>query len=121
MGTWQLDENSERLAALKKGLELGDNFVDTAEIYGTEHLVGEAINGREDVFIASKVWPAHFSYEGVIKACDASLKRLGVKCIDLYQLHWPNYTIPIEETMSAMEHLQKEGKIRHIGVCKFLG
>ncbi|MCW6160333.1 MAG: aldo/keto reductase [Candidatus Micrarchaeales archaeon] len=119
MGTWQLDTNSETLAALKKGLELGDNFIDTAEIYGTEKLVGEAIMRRDDIFIASKVWPSHFDYDNVIKACDASLKRLGVKCIDLYQLHWPNYTIPIEETMSAMEHLQKEGKIRHIGVSNF--
>ncbi len=119
MGTWQLGTNSETLAALKKGLELGDNFIDTAEIYGTEPLVGEAVKGRDGVFIASKIWPAHFDYDSVLKACDASLKRLGVKCIDLYQLHWPNYTVPIEETMSAMEHLQKEGKIRHIGVSNF--
>ena len=119
MGTWQMDVNGEALSALKKGLQLGDRFIDTAEIYGTEELVGSAIKGETDVFIASKVWPSHFKYDDVINACEQSLRRLGVKTIDLYQLHWPNYTVPIEETMAAMERLQKEGKIRHIGVSNF--
>ena len=123
MGTWQMSVDGGSLAALKKGLALGDGFIDTAEIYGTEELVGSAIKDEgedeNDVFIASKVWPSHFKYKEVLHACEQSLKRLGVKTIDLYQLHWPNYTVPIEETMAAMEHLQKEGKIRHIGVSNF--
>ena len=119
MGTWQMGVNGETLAALKKGLQLGDRFIDTAEIYGTEELVGSAIKGEKDVFVASKVWPSHFKYDDVIHSCEQGLRRLGVKTIDLYQLHWPNYTVPIEETMAAMERLQKEGKIRHIGVSNF--
>ncbi len=120
MGTWQLDVNDRSaLSALKKGLELGMRFIDTAEIYGTEFLVEKAIKGENDIFIATKVWPNNFKYDDVIGACNRSIARLGVKSIDLYQLHWPNYTVPIEETMSAMEQLQKDGKIRHIGVSNF--
>ncbi len=120
MGSWELSRNAaESVAALKHGLGLGIRFIDTAEMYGTEGVVGEAIRGEKDVFIATKVWPDHFSHDAVIKACNDSLKRLAVKTIDLYQLHWPNYNISIKETMSAMEELQKQGKIRHIGVSNF--
>lgn len=119
MGSWNLGMGKEELAALKRGLKLGDKFIDTAEVYGTESLVGGAVEGENGVFIISKVWPAHQSHNGILKACNESLKRLRVKSIDLYLLHWPNYTIPIEETMSAMERLKDEGKIRHIGVSNF--
>ena len=82
-------------------------------------MVGEAINGMENVFVATKVSPHNFRYGDVIRACDFSLSKLRVKQIDLYQLHWPNHSIPIAETMRAMEQLKKDGKIRHIGVSNF--
>ncbi len=120
MGSWELSKGAaESVAALKHGLDLGIRFIDTAEMYGTEGVVGEAIRDEKEVFIATKVWPDHFGHDEVIKACNDSLKRLGIKTIDLYQLHWPNYNISIKETMSAMEELQKQGKIRHIGVSNF--
>ncbi|MHB8567267.1 MAG: aldo/keto reductase [Nitrososphaerales archaeon] len=117
LGTWQYRDGVE---PLRVGLSLGATFIDTAEIYGTEGIVGEAIEGmRDKVFIASKVSPDHFRYDGVIRAAESSLKRLKIKTIDLYQLHWPSSDIPIEETMRAMEYLVKNGKIRYIGVSNF--
>jgi diketogulonate reductase-like aldo/keto reductase len=88
-------------------------------MYGTEPLVGRAIRGQKEVFVATKVMPTHLRYDDVIRACDASLGKLGVRTIDLYQVHWPNSKIPIKETMRAMEKLVSDGKIRYIGVSNF--
>lgn len=110
-----------KLKALKVGLEGGINFIDTAEIYGSEPLVGEAIRGlnREELFIATKVWPTHLHYDAVIKAARRSLARLGIKYIDLYQIHFPNRRVPITETMKAMEYLVDNGLVRFIGLSNF--
>jgi diketogulonate reductase-like aldo/keto reductase len=115
--TWQHRGGIEPLRA---GITLGACFIDTAESYGTEEIVGQAISGiRKDVFFATKVSPRHFRCAYVISAAEASLKRLKTDYVDLYQLHWPNYTVPIEETMGAMEHLVDSGKVRFIGVSNF--
>ena len=128
MGTWQVGNAREEarvleIQAIRRGLELGMTLIDTAEMYGggnAEKLVGEAIRGaEEDAFIATKVSPEHFGYDAVLKSCEASIRRLGVKQIDLYQLHWPSYRVPIEETMKAMEELVSRGRIRYIGVSNF--
>ena len=120
LGTWKYgaDEKKE-VEALEVGIDAGAKFIDTAELYGSEGIVGKAVKGRDDVFIASKVFSSHLKYDEVLAACDASLKRLGIKTIDLYQLHFPNHSVPISETMSAMELLVKQGKIRYIGVSNF--
>jgi diketogulonate reductase-like aldo/keto reductase len=128
MGTWMIEGRSrdpERRAteALRLGLDLGMNHIDTAEMYGNgrvEELVAEAVDGqREQVFVVSKVLPSNASYEGTLKACERSLKRLKTDFIDLYLLHWPSSQHPIEETMRAMEMLVDEGMIRYIGVSNF--
>jgi diketogulonate reductase-like aldo/keto reductase len=128
MGTYAIGNSSgearkEELDALRKGIDLGMNLIDTAEVYGkgkSETLVGDAIRERRDeVFLATKVGPEHFRHDDVIKSCEASLQRLGVKFVDLYQLHWPNTRVPIRETMKAMEELVSMGKIRYIGVSNF--
>jgi diketogulonate reductase-like aldo/keto reductase len=131
LGTWGIggfsypDYSNDELAIeiIRFAVEVGMNFIDTAEMYGAGHseeLVGEAIKGiREKVFIATKVLPTNFRYEDVIKACERSLRRLKTSYIDLYQLHWPNPSIPIKETMRAMEKLVNEGKIRYIGISNF--
>ena len=117
LGTWQYRDGTE---PLKLGVSLGANFIDTAEIYGTEDIVGKAIEGiRDQVFLATKVSADHLHYDDVIRAAEASLRRLKAKTIDLYQIHWPNPSIPIEETMKAMEELVKKGKIKYIGVSNF--
>jgi diketogulonate reductase-like aldo/keto reductase len=128
MGTWMIEGRSrdaERRAieALHLGLDLGMNHIDTAEMYGNgrvEELVAEAVDGqREKVFLVSKVLPSNASYEGTLKACERSLKRLKTDFIDLYLLHWPSSQHPIEETMRAMEGLVDEGMIKFIGVSNF--
>ena len=111
------------LDAYQKAMELGINFIDTAEIYGSgksEKILGEAIRGRrEEVVIASKVSPFNLSHRGVMKAAERSLRRLGVDTIDLYQIHFPNPLFPIQNTMKAMKKLVKQGKIRTVGVSNF--
>jgi diketogulonate reductase-like aldo/keto reductase len=128
MGTWMIEGRSrdaERRAieALHLGLDLGMNHIDTAEMYGNgrvEELVAEGVDGqREKVFLVSKVLPSNASYEGTLKACERSLKRLKTDFIDLYLLHWPSSQHPIEETMRAMEKLVDEGMIKFIGVSNF--
>lgn len=118
LGTWQYRDGVE---PLRLGVSLGATHIDTAEMYGTEPTVGKAISDiRDKVFLATKVSPQHLHYNEVIKAVDGSLKHLNTKFIDLYMIHWPNSSIPIRETMRAMEDLVRDGKIRHIGVSNFL-
>jgi diketogulonate reductase-like aldo/keto reductase len=128
MGTWMIEGRSrdaERRAidALRLGLDLGMNHIDTAEMYGNgraEELVSIAVEDqREHVFLVSKVLPSNASYQGTLKACERSLKRLKTDFIDLYLIHWPSSQHPIEETMRAMEKLVDEGMIRFIGVSNF--
>ncbi len=120
MGTWKFGVDKERdIAALREGIRLGMKFIDTAEMYHSEHIVGDAIDGERYVFVATKVTPHHLHYDDVIRACENSLRELRVKQIDLYQIHWPNKQIPIKETMQAMEQLVKDGKIKYIGVSNF--
>jgi len=111
----------EKVAALKKGLDLGINLIDTAEVYQSESIVADAIEGhqREDLFIATKVFWTHLKYNSVLKAAEKSLKRLNCSYIDLYQIHFPNSFVPIQETMKAMEKLVEEGKVRYLGLSNF--
>ena len=105
---------------MQRALDLGSTLIDTAESYRTEVQVGKALQGRRnEAFIATKVSPEHFRYADVLKSADQSLRNLGTDTIDLYQLHAPNGSIPIEETMRAMEALVQAGKIRFVGVSNF--
>jgi diketogulonate reductase-like aldo/keto reductase len=112
---------AEKIAALRKGLELGINLIDTAEIYQSESIVAEALEGhrREDLFIATKVFLNHLKYNSVLKAAENSLKRLKCSYIDLYQIHRPSFIVPIKETMKAMEKLVEDEKVRYLGVSNF--
>lgn len=126
-GTWRMGEDSRRerqeIEALRLGLDLGMTHIDTAEMYGdgrTEELVGRAIAGRRgEVFLTSKVLPSNASYQGILRACEQSLRRLKTDYLDLYLIHWWSDRYPIEETMRAMEDLVRAGKIRFIGVSNF--
>ncbi len=116
-GTWLIEEGG--VEALRLGLDLGMSHIDTAEMYGNEELVGRAIAGRRGhVFLVSKVLPSNASYDGTLRACEASLERLGAERLDLYLLHWPGRH-PIAETMRAFERLVAEGMTRYVGVSNF--
>lgn len=116
----ELKEPDKIVVALRYGLDQGMRFVDTAENYGggiVEELVGQAIAGRrQEVVVASKFSPEHSTYDQVIEACEGSLRRLKTDYLDLYQTHWPNPSVPIEETLGALQELQKQGKILAIGM-----
>jgi diketogulonate reductase-like aldo/keto reductase len=126
LGTWRMGENGaarrEEVAALRFGLDLGMDLIDTAEMYGdggAETVVADAIAGRrEEVFLVSKVLPQNASYTGTLAACERSLKRLRVDRIDLYLLHWPGEH-PLEETLRAFVRLAEQGKIGHFGLSNF--
>jgi myo-inositol catabolism protein IolS len=135
MGTWQAGkrmwvgiEDADTIKAIRAAVEAGITTIDTAEVYGeghSERIVGEALQDvRDRVVYATKVFANHLHYDQVIAACEQSLKNLRTDYIDLYQIHWPagafgNALVPIEETMSALSELKKQGKIRAIGVSNF--
>jgi len=112
---------SAKIQAIRKGIELGINLIDTAEIYQSEPIVAKAIEGfkREELFLATKVWSNHLRRDSLIRSLEASLRRLNVSYVDLYQIHFPNPRVPIKETMGAMEEMVEKGKIRFIGVSNF--
>jgi diketogulonate reductase-like aldo/keto reductase len=125
-GTWNMAEAAgkrvEEIAALRRGIELGMIVIDTAEMYGdgrSETLVGEAIRGvRDQVYLVSKVLPSNASAEGTVRACEASLKRLGVETLDLYLLHWRG-RFALTKTLEGFHRLQKQGKVKAWGVSNF--
>jgi len=126
LGTWHMGEDASRraaeVAALRLGLDLGMTLVDTAEMYGdggAERVVGDAIRGRRDgVFVVTKFYPHHAGRSALVKACDGSLARLAIDAIDLYLLHWRG-SVPLAETVEALERLVEAGKIRRWGVSNF--
>jgi diketogulonate reductase-like aldo/keto reductase len=126
LGTWHMGEDPRRAAAeesaVKLGIELGMTLIDTAEMYGNgaaEEIVARAAAGlRERLFIVSKVLPYNATQNGVVEACERSLKRLRTDHIDLYLLHWRG-SVPLAETLAGFMRLQRDGKIRHHGVSNF--
>jgi diketogulonate reductase-like aldo/keto reductase len=126
-GTWNVPlrgaGRDEAQRALRRGIELGMVHLDSAEMYGdggSEQLVGEAIRGlpRGALFLVSKVLPSNATYAGTITACERSLHRMGTDYLDCYLLHWRG-SVPLRETMRALEKLLDDGKIRALGVSNF--
>ena len=119
-GTWHMGRNrlkrNSEANAIRLGLDLGMTLLDTAEMYNdAELVVGKALTGRRDeAFVVTKVLPSNASLPGTISACERSLKRLNIDCIDLYLLHW-NGSIPVSETLEAFVRLQQQGKIAAFG------
>ncbi|MGC9071217.1 MAG: aldo/keto reductase [Acidilobus sp.] len=131
-GTWGLgggfwtpeySRDEEAVDAIRYAYERGIKVFDTAEMYGgghSEELVGKALREVQDeVMIISKVWPNHIRYDDLVRSAEASRRRLGVKAIDLYLIHWPNPEVPLYESIRAMEDLIERGIIRCMGVSNF--
>ena len=130
-GVWGPPPDREgAIAVLRRAVELGVNLIDTADSYGpevSEQLIAEALSPYpEDLVVATKgglvrdgpgQWRADCQPEHLREACEGSLRRLEVDCIDLYQLHTVDRNVPYEESVGALSDLQGEGKIRHIGVA----
>jgi aryl-alcohol dehydrogenase-like predicted oxidoreductase len=132
IGTWEWGASSwgygkdytkeDLRKVFKKAKDLGINFFDTAEAYGqSESMLGEALasEGREGLVIATKVMPQNATYGGTLRAADKSLRRLGLKCVDLYQLHYPNPLFGLGGAMRAFDELYLDGKIAMAGVSNF--
>jgi aryl-alcohol dehydrogenase-like predicted oxidoreductase len=133
LGCWQFGSSDwgygeqyarhEAGAIVERALDLGINLVDTAEAYAygkSERIVGQAIRGRrDDVFLATKLFPLMPLAPVVRQRARASARRLGVDVIDLYQVHWPNPVVPNGPTMDGMRRVLDEGLVRHAGVSNF--
>ncbi len=131
-GTWGIggktypdtSKDDEMVKVIEFAINSGMSLLDTAEFYAqghTEELVGKAIKevGRERVFVISKVWYTNLERDKVIRSAESSLKRLNLPYIDLYLIHWPNDKVPLRESLSAMQKLIDDGKIRYAGVSNF--
>ena len=117
LGTWKYKGGPE---PLRKGIDLGATLIDTAEMYRTEDAVGAAIKDRRGkVFLATKVLGSNLRHDAVLRAAENSLRLLDDDVIDLYQIHWSNNSVPIAETMGAMEELVDRKMVRYIGVSNF--
>ena len=127
MGGWRQPDTSEDkkwISSIETAIEHGITHIDTAAMYGdghTERLVGEAIRNfdREKLFISTKVAGDKLQFADVIHSAEASCKRLKIKQIDLFLLHWPSNSVPLSQTISAVNHLLKEKKIRYFGLSNF--
>ncbi|MCX6897544.1 MAG: aldo/keto reductase [Verrucomicrobia bacterium] len=120
---WDGQDRGDSLAAIRAGLDAGVNFFDTAPAYGngeSEEILGEALGlHRSKVIVATKVAPTDLEPDKLRQSCERSLRALRSDYIDLYQIHWPSKTFPLEPTWRTMEALRREGKVRHIGVSNF--
>ncbi len=122
LGTWNL-RGRECAEAVETALRLGYRHVDTAAMYGNEHEVGQGLRAsgvaREDVFVTTKVWSSDIGAGDLQRSAEASLKRLQMPIVDLLLIHWPNPSIPLQESIAALCDAKKRGLTRSIGVSNF--
>ena len=119
--TWGDQDDADSIETVHVALDSGIILFDTAAAYGrSEEVLGRALKGRRDeAVIATKLGGSQLVGDNLVRACERSLQNLQTDWIDLYQIHWPNWKVPISETMEALERLKEQGKVRAIGVCNF--
>ena len=122
LGVYQSPPGKTTQDAVRHALKCGYRLVDTARVYGNEQDVGLALREsglpREEVFVTTKLWNSDHGYDSTIRACEESLRRLGLKYLDLYLVHWPVSGVR-NESWRAMEKLLRDGKCRAIGVSNY--
>jgi len=122
LGTWRMT-GAECRDAVERALEMGYRHVDTAAHYDNHEAVGAGLAAadlrRDDVFLTTKIPGFDLAYDDLRETAERSLDELGVEFVDLLLVHWPNEDVPIEETMGAMNDLQADGVVRHVGVSQF--
>ncbi len=120
---WGGQTEADCLRTIEAAIDAGINFFDTAEAYGagqSEELLGKALAGRREQYIvATKINPDHLAGGGVAAACEASLRRLNTDYVDLYQIHWPNHAVPVDDVLRQMDRLADAGKVRVFGVSNY--
>ena len=119
--TWGDQDDADSIETVHVALDSGIILFDTAAAYGrSEEVLGRALKGRRDeAVIATKLGGSQLVGDNLVRACERSLQNLQTDWIDLYQIHWPNWKVPLSETMEALERLKEQGKVRAIGVCNF--
>lgn len=122
LGTWQLNGDT-CVNLVSEALRLGYRHVDTARMYGNEVEVGDGIRAsgvrREEIFLTTKVWPEDLRAKDFERSVEQSLGRLKLPYVDLILIHWPNPSVPLAETIGAMENVKQRGLARHIGLSNF--
>jgi len=122
LGTWRLS-GEECTRIVERALALGYRHIDTAQMYANEGEVGRGIRNssvdREEIFLVTKVRTSSFSHDDVIRSTREGLKKLQTEYVDLLLMHWPNPSVPLDETLGAMRELQEEGSVKHVGVSNF--
>jgi 2,5-diketo-D-gluconate reductase B len=122
LGTWQLN-GQECRQSVSEALHAGYRHIDTAEMYGNEEFVGHGLKdagmAREEIFLTTKVWYTNLGRDAVGKSLSQSLQKLQTPYVDLLLIHWPNPEFSLGQTIDAMLELQRQGKVKHIGVSNF--
>ncbi|RRJ33738.1 aldo/keto reductase [Halocatena pleomorpha] len=126
LGTWQLT-GADCYEAVQSAVDLGYRHIDTAQVYGNEREIGDAIGAsgvdRDSLFLTTKLGRGSYSYDAVLRSTDESLSKLDTEYLDLLLIHWPVDRLPtapsLSETIDAMNELHQRGKVRHIGVSNF--
>lgn len=122
-GTARMDTDEERRRAVAAALDAGYRHIDTAQVYGSEGAVGDAVAesdvDREDLFVTTKLGGDNRAREAVLESTRESLEALGMDYLDLLLIHWPNEDVPHEETLTAMNELRDDGLVEHLGVSNF--
>lgn len=123
IGTWYPDQREKCIDSVLSALERGYRHVDTAQQYGTEEYVGEAIGrssvSREDINVATKVRPRNLEYDRIIETTKESLDELGLKTIDLLYVHFPLKAYDAEETLAAFNELHEQGYVKNVGLSNY--
>jgi diketogulonate reductase-like aldo/keto reductase len=122
LGTYEL-RGQACTDTVSEALDIGYRHIDTAEYYDNQAAIGRALEAtdvpREEVFLATKIWRSNLAYEDALQSARESVAELGVDAVDLLLIHWPSRSVPTKETVRAMNELQAEGLVEHIGVSNF--